>query len=261
MGKKVRRFGDAKVDGKITFEEHERRTLPCSRLALCERFLTSDDYKAFLTRQKSVAEAAAAAAQAKAAATAAAAAINQPPAAAAKAAAAAAKAGAAAAKAAAVSAKAGKPLHLSFFQHRICSCIVEEKMTQCADSIDTQFNVLFKVWLKAMPGWFDDDTCDVDDCVCKELGFFEIETSKDLWAFLFRDECAPKPDPTRALAHDVGEHTQLAHDCVSNSCNEEGCMKDKLARWALCLVMNKVSCLGPLHARTPAQPPRSDEIR
>ena len=31
-GKKVRRFGDVKIDGRITFEEHERRTLPCSRL-------------------------------------------------------------------------------------------------------------------------------------------------------------------------------------------------------------------------------------
>ena len=42
-GKKVRRFGDVKVDGRVTFEEHERRTLPCSRLELCERFLRSDE--------------------------------------------------------------------------------------------------------------------------------------------------------------------------------------------------------------------------
>jgi len=37
-GMKVRRFNDEKVDGKITFEEHERRTLPCSRVELCDRF-------------------------------------------------------------------------------------------------------------------------------------------------------------------------------------------------------------------------------
>eukprot|EP00966_Prymnesium_polylepis_P134288 3104075-Prymnesium_polylepis.1 len=50
-GMKVRRFGDAKVDGKVTFEEHERRTLPCSRVELCQRFLNSDVYKAFLARK------------------------------------------------------------------------------------------------------------------------------------------------------------------------------------------------------------------
>ena len=42
-GMRVRRFGDVKVEGKIPFEEHERRTLPCSRLELCERFLASDE--------------------------------------------------------------------------------------------------------------------------------------------------------------------------------------------------------------------------
>ena len=165
----LRRFHDEKVEGKVAFEEHERRTLPCSRVELCQRFLDSNVYKDFLER------------------------------------------------------KGKQPLHISFFQHRVCSCMVDEKMTQCADSIDTQFNILFKAWLKAMPGWFDDDECDIDNCVCKELGFFEIETTKHLWAFLFRDTCAPKPDPTRALARDVGEHTQLAHDCVSNLCDDFAC--------------------------------------
>ena len=44
--------------------------------------------------------------------------------------------------------KEKEPLHVSFFQKRICSCMVDEKMTQCADSIDTQFNVLFATWKK-----------------------------------------------------------------------------------------------------------------
>ena len=208
-GKKVRRFDDTTAaDGKVRFEEHERRTLPCSRLELCNRFLDSDEYKAFLAKNEV------------------------------------------------------EPRHVSFFQKRVCSCMVDEKMTQCADSIDTQFNILFKTWLKAVQGWFDDDTCDIDDCVCKELGFFEIETSKDLWAFLFRDDCAPKPDPTRALPRDIGEHTQLAYDCVSNLCDEVGCMKDKLARWAICPVMNKVTCLSPSHACAPAQAPiMRDQMR
>ena len=184
-GKKVRRFGDTKVDGKLTFEEHERRTLPCSRLELCQRFLDSDEYKAFLARKKS------------------------------------------------------QPLHVSFFQKRICSCMVDEKMTQCADSIDTQFNVLFAAWIKSREGWFESETCSKRGCVCKEAGFLKISSPKDLWAFLFRGECAPQPDPTRALPLDATEHLQLRRECVFSECNKKGCIKDKLARWAKCPVLNK----------------------
>ena len=228
-GKKVRRFGDAKVDGKITFEEHERRTLPCSRVELCERFLTSDDYKAFLERKKSAAEAAATAAQAKAAETAAAAAAAGAPA----------KAAAVAKAATAAAAKAGQPLHVSYFQHRICSCMVDEKMTQCADSIDTQFNALFATWKKLVQGWFEGETCSVDGCICKDPGFFGIASQKDLWAFLFRGECAPEPDPTRALPRDAAEHLQLRYGCIAAECEKKGCLKDKLACWAKCPVQNK----------------------
>ena len=113
-GKKVRRFNDGLVEGRVrprphlrprprlhpsprlrlhslrtqvSFEEHERRTLPGSRLELCKRFLESEEYAAFLERKES------------------------------------------------------QPLNVSFFQRRICQCMVDEKMTQCADPIDTQFNL------------------------------------------------------------------------------------------------------------------------
>ena len=263
-GKKVRRFDDKKVDGRVTFEEHERRTLPGSRVELCQRFLESNEYKAFLARKKAEAEAAAAAAvavakeaeavakeaeaaaavavakEAETAATAAAAPASAPAAKAAKVAAKVAKAAAkAVATATAEAAKAGEPLNISYFQHRVCSCMVDEKMTQCADSIDTQFNVLFATWKKHVHDWFKTDTCSEEGCVCKEAGFFDIKSQKDLWAFLFRGECAPKPDPTRRLPHDVGEHTQLAHPCVVAECDEKGCLKDKLERWKSCPVQNK----------------------
>ena len=55
--------------------------------------------------------------------------------------------------------KESKPLHVSFFQKRVCSCMVEEKMTQCADSIDTQHNVLLSTWVKSVEEWFKSDTC------------------------------------------------------------------------------------------------------
>ena len=35
--------------------------------------------------------------------------------------------------------------------------MVDEKMTQCADSIDTQFNVLFAVWVKSVKGWYESE--------------------------------------------------------------------------------------------------------
>ena len=184
-GKKVRRFGDAKVDGKVTFEEHERRALPCSRLELCKRFLDSDEYKAFLAR------------------------------------------------------KQRGPLHVSFFQKRICSCMVDEKMTQCADSIDTQFNVLLSSWVKSVKEWYANETCSKRGCVCKEEGFLQISSQKELWAFLFRGECAPEPDPTRFLPRDTAPHTQLRWPCVAKECDKEGCLKDKLERWATCPVQTK----------------------
>jgi hypothetical protein len=221
-GKKVRRFNDEKVEGKVTFEEHERRTLPSSRVELCERFLKSDEYKSFLERTKSTAEAAAAVAAAKAAETTAAAAIDQAPAAAAKAEAAAKKAAVAAATAAAKAAKAGKPQHVSFFQHRICSCMVDEKMTQCADSIDTQFNVLFATWKKLVPDWYKNESCSKSGCVCKEPGFHNISSQKDLWDFFFCGVCAPKPDQTRALPRDVEPHCQLDYACVTEACDKKG---------------------------------------
>ena len=135
-----------------------------------------------------------------------------------------------------------KPLHISFFQKRVCSCMVDEKMTQCADSIDTQHNVLFKAWVKSVPDWFKDEACPVRNCVRKEPGFFGIKTQKDLWAFFFCGECAPKADPTRKLPRDVEEHTQLRYGCAANECTKKGCMKDKLARWKKCPIQNKVSC-------------------
>ena len=190
-GKKVRRFGDVKVDGQVTFEEHERRTLPCSRLALCERFLESAEYKAFLLRKGS-------------------------------------------------EGVPREPVHVSFFQKRICSCMVDEKMTQCADSIDTQFNIFLATWTKALPSWYKTDKCTKADCVCKEPGFFEIKTQKDLWSFLFRGECAPQLDPTRGLTRDTAPHSQLAYECISCECKKKGCMKNKLALWELCPVQNKL---------------------
>ena len=84
---------------QVAFEEHERRTLPCNRLQLCQRFLESNEYKAFLERKGKTA------------------------------------------------------LHVSYFQKRICACMVDEKMTQCADSIDTQHNVLFSTWVKSVKDW------------------------------------------------------------------------------------------------------------
>ena len=45
---------------------------------------------------------------------------------------------------------------VSFFQKRICSCMVDPKMNQCADPIDTQHNVLFEVWRRNVPQWLDD---------------------------------------------------------------------------------------------------------
>jgi hypothetical protein len=103
--------------------------------------------------------------------------------------------------------KESKPLHVSFFQKRVCSCMVEEKMTQCADSIDTQHNVLLSTWVKSAEEWFKSDTCSKPGCICKETGFFDIKSQRELWAFLFRGECAPKPDLTRRLPRDAVEHT------------------------------------------------------
>ena len=184
-GKKVRRFADAMVDGKVTFEEHERRTLPSSRKDLCERFLVSTEYKEFLARKESA------------------------------------------------------PLHLSFFQKLICSCMVDEKMTQCADSIDTQFNVLFATWKKSVSDWYEGQTCTKAGCVCKEQDFLNISSQKELWASLFCGECAPQPDPTRALPRDATPHTQLKYMCIAAECDKKGCLKDKLKRWAACPVQNK----------------------
>ena len=195
----MRRFDDT-VDGKIKFEEHERRTLPCSRKELAQRFLDSPEYKAFLERKnaerlrlpadKRLAE--------------------------------------------------YQPLHISFFQKRVCSCMVDEKMTQCADSIDTQFNVLFATWKKLLLDWYEGETCSKANCICKEPRFFDISSQKDLWAFLFCGDCAPQPDSTRALPRDATPHTQLKYPCVAAECEKDGCLRDKLARWALCPVQNKV---------------------
>eukprot|EP00966_Prymnesium_polylepis_P314324 7263476-Prymnesium_polylepis.2 len=81
-------------------------------------------------------------------------------------------------------------------------------MTQCADSIDTQFNVLFTTWKKVVKEWYESQTCSKAGCVCKEPGFLEISSQKELWAFLYRGECAPQPDTTRALPGDAVEHSQ-----------------------------------------------------
>ncbi|EOD24797.1 hypothetical protein EMIHUDRAFT_238299 [Emiliania huxleyi CCMP1516] len=44
-GKRVRRFdAEPGSDGRIRFEVHEKRTLPCSRKELCERFIKSPEY-------------------------------------------------------------------------------------------------------------------------------------------------------------------------------------------------------------------------
>ena len=184
-GKKVRLFSDAKVDGKVAFEEHERRTLPSSRLELCKSFLVSDEYAALLERKES------------------------------------------------------KPLNFSFFQKRICSCMVDEKMTQCADSIDTQFNVLFATWLRLKKEWHHGETCSKEGCVCQEPGFVTISSRAELWAFLFQGECAPEPDPTRGLPRDATAHTQLRFACVTGACSKSGCLKDVLGRWKGCPIENK----------------------
>jgi hypothetical protein len=125
--------------------------------------------------------------------------------------------------------KGSEPLNVSFFQKRVCSCMVDEKMTQCADSIDTQFNVLFSTWCKSVEGWFEGDACPKRGCICKEPGFLKIKSRQDLWDFLFRGECAPQPDPTRKLPHDAAEHSQLRYPCVAAECDKKGCLKDKLA--------------------------------
>jgi len=202
-GKKVRRFGDTKVDGKVTFEEHERRTLPCSRVELCQRFLDSREYAAFMEEKKL------------------------------------------------------KPLHISFFQKRVCSCMVDEKMTQCADSIDTQFNVLFSTWLKLKKEWHESQRCSKVGCICKEPGFLAISTREELWDFLFNGECAPQLDPTRALKRDVTPHKQLGFACISAACEKKGCLKDKLARWKLCSVQNKKGSATEVASKKWTPVPRS----
>ena len=53
---------------------------------------------------------------------------------------------------------------VSFFQKRICSCMVDPKMNQCADPIDTQHNVLFDVWRRNVPQWLDETTCSREGC-------------------------------------------------------------------------------------------------
>ena len=168
-----------------TLSNAHANSLLCSRLQLCERFLESSEYKAFLER------------------------------------------------------KISQPLHVSYFQKRICSCMVDEKMTQCADSIDTQFNALFNTWKKLVKGWYERDTCLKDDCICKEEGFLNISSQKQLWAFLFQGDCAPQPDPTRQLPRDTSANAQLAYDCVAGICGKDGCLKDKVARWRSCPVQNK----------------------
>lgn len=153
-------------------------------------------------------------------------------------------------------------MHVSFFQKRICSCMVEEKMTQCADPIDTQFNVLLSTWKKHVAKWcvgaggggtpprvreapwntlrrYENATCSKAGCVCKEEGFRDISTREDLWAFIYRGKCAPKPDPSRNLSCDTTPHLQLAYACVTEECNEMGCLKDVLTRWERCPVQNK----------------------
>eukprot|EP00966_Prymnesium_polylepis_P225934 5225947-Prymnesium_polylepis.1 len=113
-------------------------------------------------------------------------------------------------------------------------------MTQCADSIDTQFNVFFATWKKLRKEWFDKDSCSIRNCVCKEPGFLAIESPKELWDFIFQGECAPQPDPTRWLPRDgTAEHKQLRHECVFAECTKKNCLKDKLARWAKCIVQQK----------------------
>jgi hypothetical protein len=65
----------------------------------------------------------------------------------------------------------------------------------------TQFNVLYTTWKKVVKEWYESQTCSKAGCVCKEPGFLEISSQKELWAFLYRGECAPQPDPTRAATH------------------------------------------------------------
>ena len=149
-----------------------------------------------------------------------------------------------------------EPVHVSFFQKRICSCMVDEKMTQCADSIDTQFNIFLATWTKALPSWYETDRCTKADCVCKEPGFFEIKTQKDLWSFLFRGECAPQLDPTRGLTRDTTPHSQLTYECISCECKKKGCMKNKLALWELCPVQNKLGSMTEIASKKWTPVPR-----
>ena len=111
--------------------------------------------------------------------------------------------------------------------------------------------------LHGTPPWdptlnrYENETCSKEGCICKEQGFHDISSQKDLWAFFFRGQCAPQPDPTRALPRDgAAGHTQLAYLCIAAECNEKGCLQDKLARWKRCPVQNKKGS-----ASSPRPPP------
>ena len=106
---------------------------------------------------------------------------------------------------------------VSFFQKRICSCMVDPKMNQCADPIDTQHNVLFDVWRRNVPQWLDETTCGREGCICKEQGFRDMKSQDDLLTFLFCGECAAVADPTRKLPRDDSDPMQLRYDCVYTS--------------------------------------------
>ena len=131
------------------------------------------------------------------------------------------------------------PVSVSFLQKRICSCMVDPKMNQCADPIDTQHNVLFDVWRRNVPQWLDETTCGRSGCICKEQGFRDMKSQDDLFTFLFCGECAAVADPTRKLPRDDSAPMQLRYDCVAGECEKDGCLQDKCTRLANCPVLTK----------------------
>ena len=135
---------------------------------------------------------------------------------------------------------------------------MDEKLTQCADSIDTQHNVLFAIWVKYVKKWFEDETCTRRKCICKEPGFFEIKTQKELWDFFFSGECGAQADPTRRLPSDDAEPKLLRLPCVSAECDKHGCLKDKLERWLLCPVQQNKACCRPYSTPTTCIHPALD---
>ena len=119
--------------------------------------------------------------------------------------------------------------------------MVDPKMNQCADPIDTQHNVLFDVWRRNVPQWLDETTCGREGCICKEQGFRDMKSQDDLFTFLFCGECAAVADPTRKLPRDDSDPMQLRYDCVAGECEKDGCLQDKCTRLANCPVLTKAT--------------------